>query len=81
MYFPDKNLAVIYILVYINIYFGYDMDKCHYVCDVLDYNTGTWRNYDDETTTQYPGYPSNVYNDLSIDKKRGGKCVWMDKIG
>ena len=50
------------------------MDKGHYVCDVLYYNKGTWLNCDDETITQYPGYPMNVYNDLSIDKKqRRGK--------
>ena len=59
------------------------MDKVHYVCDVLDYNTGTWWNCDDETITQYPGYPINVYNDLSIDKKqkKRGILLWMDKIG
>ena len=43
------------------------MNKGHYVCDVLDYNTVTWWNFDGETITQYPGYPMNVYNDLSID--------------
>ena len=46
------------------------MDKGHYVYDVLDYNTGTWCNFDDDTITQYPGYPMNVYDDLSIDKKQ-----------
>ena len=58
------------------------MDKGHYVCDVLDYNTGTWWNCGYETIIQYPGYPMNIYNDLSIDKnqKRGGKLVWMDQI-
>ena len=43
------------------------MDKGHYVCDVLDYNTVTWWNCDDETITQYPRYPMNLYNDLSRD--------------
>ena len=35
------------------------------------------------TRNQYPGYPMNVYNDLSIGlkKNKGGKCVWMDQIG
>ena len=49
------------------------MNKGHYVCDVLDYNTGTWWNCDDKKITQYPGYQMNVDNDLSIDKgqKRG----------
>ena len=73
MSFPD-NPEVFYIIVSIKLYIGDDMDKGHYVCYVLDYNTGTWWNCDDVTITQYPGYPMNVYNDLSIDKKqkRGG---------
>ena len=72
MSFPN-NSEVIYIIVYINLHIGNDTDKGQYVCDVLDYNTGTWWNCDDETITQYPGYPMNVYNDLSIYKqqKRG----------
>ena len=28
--------------------------------------------------TQYPGYPMNVYNDLSIDKKIKRKKICMD---
>ena len=74
MSFPD-NPEVLYILVSVKLNIGNDMDKGHYVFDVLDYNTGTWWNCDDETITQYPGYPMNVYNDLSIDKKpkRGKK--------
>ena len=43
------------------------MDKGHYLCDVLDYNTWTLWNGDDEKTTKYTGYPMNVYNDLSSD--------------
>ena len=58
------------------------MDKGHYVCDVLYYNTRTWWNCDDDTITQYPVYPMNVYDELLIDKKKIGKeCVWMDQIG
>ena len=68
MSFPN-NREVIYILVSIKIHIGNDMYQGHYVCDVLDYNTGTCWNCDDETITQYPGYPMNVYNDLSSDKK------------
>ena len=60
MSFPDKHLEVIYIVVSIKLHIGKDMDKGHYVCGLLDYNTGTWWNYYDETITQYPGYPSNV---------------------
>ena len=47
--------------------------KGHYVCGVLDYNTRTWWNFDDEIITQYPGYTMNVYDDLSIDKKQKKK--------
>ena len=65
--FPE-NCEVLYILVSIKLNSGNDIDKGHHVFDVLDYNTGTWWNCDDETITQYPGYPMNVYNDLSSDK-------------
>ena len=70
MYFPDKQSEALYIRVSIKLHIGNDMDKGNYVCDVLDYNTGTWWNCDDDTITQYPGYPMNVYDDLSIDKKQ-----------
>ena len=46
------------------------MDKVHDVCDVLDYSTGIWWNYDYATITQYSGYPMNSYDNLSIDKKQ-----------
>ena len=69
MSFTDKP-EVIYIIVCIKLNIGNDMDKGHYVCDILDYNTGTWWNCDDETINQYPGYPMNIYYDLSIDKKQ-----------
>ena len=42
MYFSDKHPEVLYILVFIQIHIGNDMDKGHYVYDVLDYNTGAW---------------------------------------
>ena len=80
MSFPnDPN--VIYIIVSIKFHIGNDMDQGQYVCDVLDYNTGTWWNCDDENVTQYPGYPMNVYNDLSSDKnQKTGKRHIMEKI-
>ena len=65
--FPNDP-KVLYILVYIKLHIGNDMDQRHYLCGLLDYNTGTWWNCDDEKVTQYPGYPMNVYNDLSSDK-------------
>ena len=47
------------------------------------YNTtqGTWWNCDDDTVTQYPGYPINVYDYLSIEKpKKVKESVWMYQI-
>ena len=64
MSFPGKHAEVLYILICIKLRIGNDIDKVYYVCDVLDYNTGTWWNCDDDTITQYPGYPLNVYNGL-----------------
>ena len=69
MYFLGIDYEVPY-LVSIKIYVGNDIDKGNYVCDVLDYNKGTWWNFGDDTMTKYPGYPMNVYDDLSIDKNR-----------
>ena len=69
MSFFDKHPEVLYIIVYIKLHIGNYMDKGQYVCDVLYYNTGTWWNCDDDTITQYTGYPLNSYDDLSIDKK------------
>ena len=54
------------------------MDKGHYFCDVLDYNTGTWCNFDDVTITKYSGYPKSVYDNLSIDKNRKRVNVILD---
>ena len=81
MSFPDKHAEEHYILVSIKLHIGNDMDKGHYVCDVLDYITGTLWDCDDDTITQYTGYPINIYNDLSIYKKqkKGGK-VCMDVL-
>ena len=67
MSFPN-NRDVLYIVVSIKLRIGNDMDKGHYLCDILYYNTGTWWNFDDEKITQYLGYPMNLYNDLSSDK-------------
>ena len=80
MYLSDIDSEVIYILVSIKLHIGNDMDKGHYVCDVLDYNIGTWRNCYDEEITQYSGYPMNVYNDLSSDKRQkneNNRYVWI----
>ena len=75
MSFLDKHPEVLYIIVSIKLHIVNDMYKGHHVCDVLDYNTWTWCNCDDETITKYPGYPSNVYDDLSIDKKQIVFCM------
>ena len=41
IYFPGKNTGVLYIIVSIKLHIGNDMDSGQYVCDILDYNTGT----------------------------------------
>ena len=68
---------MVYIIVSIKIHVGKDVDSGHYVCDVLDYNTGTWWNCDDETIINYSGYPYNVYNDLSneTEQKKGRNFI------
>ena len=80
MSFPGIYSKVLYIIVSIKLHIGNDIDKGHYVCYVLYYNTGTWWNFDDDTITQYPGYLINLYCDLSIDKKQkqNWKIVCMD---
>ena len=77
MSFPGKYTAVLYIIVSIKLDISNDMDKGHYVYDVLDYNTRTWWHYDYDTINQYSGYPINVYDDLSIDKKQKKRIVCM----
>ena len=64
--FPDKHPELIYIIVSIKIHIGNDMDK------------SPWWNCDDETITQYTGYPMNVYDDLSIDKSKKREKIGMD---
>ena len=64
MSFTGTYDETIYILVSTKLHIGDDMDKVHYVCDVLYYNTGTWWNCGDDTITQYPEYPIIVYDDL-----------------
>ena len=82
MSFPGINAEVVYILVSISIHIGMYMDSGHHVCDVLYYSMGTWWYCDDDTITNYSGYPENVYDNLSNEKekKRGG-LLWMDQIG
>ena len=46
------------------------MDKGQYVCDVLDYNIGTWCSCDDVTITKYSGYPKNVNDNISKDNEK-----------
>ena len=69
---------MIYVLVSIKYYIGNDMDQGHYICDVLDYSTGTWWKYDDEIITKYPGYSMNVYDELDAIQKIKQKV--KDKI-
>ena len=80
MSFTYIDYEVLYIMVYIKLHIGKDMDNGHDVCDVLYYNTVTWCNYIDYTITQYPGYPMNVYEELLIyhKQKLNWKRVSMD---
>ena len=71
---------MLYIIVSIKLHIGNNTNKGHYVYSVLNYNTGTWWNCDDETMTQYPGYPYNVFDDLSIYKKQKREKVCMDRL-
>ena len=57
MSFPGKHAELVYILVSIKIRIGKYMDIGHYICDVLDYNTGTQWNFDRDTITNYSEYP------------------------
>ena len=77
MSFSGEDTEVLYILVYIKLHIGNDMDSGHYVCDLLDYNTGTWWNCCDDTITKYEVYPNNVYDNLSIDneQKKRKDCI------
>ena len=80
LYRPNEP-EVIYVLVSIKYHIGNDMDQGHYICNILDYSTGTWWKYDDEIITKYPGYPMNVYNEFSSDKKhkKVKDMIWMDQ--
>ena len=83
MSFLGEHDKVVYIIVSINIDIVKDIDSGHYVCDVLNYNTETWLNFDDDTITNYSRYPDNIYDYLSNEnepKKGGGGLLWMDRI-
>ena len=63
--FSGKHDEAVYILVDIKLHDGKDMDSGHYVCDILDYSTGTWWNCDDGKITNYSGYTESVYDNVS----------------
>ena len=65
MSFSGKNDKAVYILFSIKHNVGKDMDSGHYVCDVLDYNTGTWWICGDDRIKNYTWYTDNVYDELS----------------
>ena len=46
------------------------MNSVHYVFNVLDYNTGTWRNCDVDKIANYSGYPVYVYENVSNEEKK-----------
>ena len=59
------------------------MDSGDYVCYALDYSTLIWWNFDDDTITDYSGYPENFYDNWSNEneQKKGKNVLWMDHIG
>ena len=59
------------------------MDNGNCIFDILDYNKGTWWNCDDDTITNYSGYPDNVYEYSSNEnEQKKGKCLlWIYQIG
>ena len=75
--FLGKHDEDVYIIVSVKLHIGKYMDSGHYVCDILDYNTGTWWNCDDDTITNYSGYPENIYDNLSNEneQKRGNYMI------
>ena len=79
MSFIGIESKVLYIFLSIKLHIGKYMDKGHYVCDVLEYNTVTWWNCYDVKITQYPVYSMNVYYELLFDKKKtNSKIVCMN---
>ena len=81
MSFPGIDDEVLCILVFIKLRIVDDTDKGHYICDVLDYNTVAWWNWDDATITQYSGYPMNIYmiiyRLIMSKKKENSYPVWI----
>ena len=65
MSFSNKHDEAVYIIAFIKLYIGNDIYIVHCVCNVLDCNTGTWLICGNDITTNYSGYPDNVYNYLS----------------
>ena len=76
MFFSGKHYEVVYIIVSIKIHVGKYMDNGNCIFDILDYNKGTWWNCDDDTITNYSGYPDNVYEYSSNEnEQKKGKCL------
>ena len=69
MSFPAIESEVLYIIVSVKLNIGKDVDKGHYLCGVLYHNTGILWSFDDDTISQYPGYPMNLYDVFLIVKK------------
>ena len=70
MVFTGKHDEVVYIIFYIKLLIGKDIDRGQYVCDELYYNTRTCLNCNDDTITNYSGYTENVYDNLSNENKQ-----------
>ena len=68
MSFSGEHDEANYIIVVINIHVVNDIYSGNYVCGVLDYNTGTCWNCDDNTITNYSRNPVYVYGNVSNEK-------------
>ena len=62
MKFTQKTEDFQYTLVSVNMYGSNLMRSGHYYCDILDFNTGIWWRFDDDTTNKLAGLPDNVYS-------------------
>ena len=70
VYFTGSDDELVYIMVSIKIRVGKDIDSGNSYWYVLDYNTGTWWICEDETITNFGGYPENVYDELSHENEK-----------
>ena len=80
--FSVINDEVVYILVSIKFHQGKDMDSVHYYCVFWGFNTRTWQRCDDDTISEFRGYPGSVYNESSQeDLYKKEEYIYYESIG